>query len=127
MRNAQNVVASLLGLAVVLLLVVAGGYAIHVATYHPSIYVSPPESERKGNVQMVREAQNFDGLKQICTYWAEFEDRSRALNKFQLEQFEAMTKGLAVVLGSIGLIFSVGLVYVYIAMRRMVREQPIAL
>ena len=127
MKKVQHVVAGLLALAVVLVSVVAGTYALHLATYHPSLFLPPPESERKGNVQMVRESKNFDGLKQICTYWAEFEDRNHAFTKYQLERFESVTRGVALLLGSLGVIFSAGLVYVYLFLRRIESTRPNAL
>ena len=127
MKIAQQVVFGLLGLAVVFILTVVGGYVLHLATYHPSLYTPPPESERKSTVQMVREAKNLDGLKQICEYWARSEDQMHAFTTFQLNRFETLTKPLAIVLGSLGAIFSVGLLYVYLVLRRVQIKSPTAL
>ena len=127
MKIAQQVVFGLLGLAFVFILTVAGGYALHRATYHPSLYTPPPASERKSTVQMVREAKNLNGLKQICEFWAKSEDQIQAFTTFQLERFETLTKTLAIVLGSLGVIFTVGLLYVYLVLRRVQSKHANAL
>ena len=127
MRIAQQVVFGLLGLALVFIFTVAGGYALHRATYHPSLYTPPPVSEHKSTVQLVREANNLDALKQICEHWAKSEDQSQAFMTFQLERFETLTKTLAIVLGSLGVMFTVGLLYVYLVLRRVQSKRANAL
>ena len=127
MKNIQQTTFGLLALSVLALLVVAGGYAFHRATYHPSLYAPPPEIRGHSSVKTVREATNLEGLRKVCELWAETEDRSRAMLSMQIQAFEKMMKGLAIGLGVFGGIFSIGLAYIYAGLRRLERSSPNAL
>jgi hypothetical protein len=127
MTRIQQVAFGLFALSVLAVLVVAGGYAFHLATYRPPLYTPPPEMRSHSNVKMVRDAQNLEGLRKVCELWAEMEDRSRAMLSMQIQTFDQWRKGVAIGLAVFGCIFAVGLAYIYAGLRRLQRSAPNAL
>lgn len=121
MERIRQVAFALAGVALVALLIVGGAYAFHLATYQPSLYIRPPQVQDPSNIKTVREATSLEGLRTVCTMWAESEDRSHAFLKMQMRVFENMLQNIALFLGGFGAIFLVGLTYIYVLARRLGR------
>ena len=127
MRAIEQTSLALLSIAVFLLVLLGAGFALDRYTAHPPIYVVPPESKDFSYVKSMSQATNLEGLKKICTFWAEREDQSRAYQNAIYEQFKKLTHDLVTYVALFGAIFGGGLLYIYITARRLRRVQGNAL
>jgi hypothetical protein len=127
MKQIQQITFGLLALSALAMLLVAGGYVFHRLTYHPPLFTPSTEMKNHSNVKMVREATNLEGLRRVCEMWAETDDQTRLMVNMQIQTFDRVLKSTAIGLAGFGLIFTVGLAYVYMQLRRRQPAVPNAL
>jgi hypothetical protein len=119
---ARQVIFGLLGMSLMLLLFVVGGYAVHRSAT-PGLRALPAESERTGDLKMVQEASDLASLRRICASWVKDERDLRAAMTAALDQLEIVFAKAVVAMSLIWLIFAIGLSYAYLAIVRVSRDR----
>lgn len=127
MKTIEQTSLSLLAIALVLLVLAVAGFGLNSYMSHPSLYIAPPESKDISSAKSVRESTNLEGLKSVCTFWAERDDQSRQFLNAMNNQYVSLVRELAIAVVVLSMIFSGGLLYIYLAARRMRRAQKDAL
>jgi hypothetical protein len=121
MKAIEQTSLALLSVSLVFLALVAAAFAFDRYATQPPIYI--PQLERKdfSYVKSLTEATSLEGVKKICTFWAEREDESRKFTTAVFEKQKSMVKETVVALVLAATIFSVGLRYIYLTARRLQR------
>jgi hypothetical protein len=116
MRTIENTSLVLLAAAVIFVGLVTAAFLFerYTADIPPVAKVTTFSFERT-----VREANNLEGLKQMCLRLAENEDDARKAGVMLLDRFNAMTREIAVMLITAFTLFACGVAYIYIAARRL--------
>jgi hypothetical protein len=127
MKGIEQASLGLLAFSLVLLLLLAGGFALQWYTSHPPLFTPPPESKNFSYVEKMKEATSVEGLRQVCTFWAEREDQSQRFVNALHEQFLSTIRQVVTWLVVLGTVFSAGLFYIYLTARRIRRANPNAL
>ena len=127
MRSIEQISLGLLALSLLFLGLGAALVAIDRYTTMPPIYKEQPRDTAFPRVQVVRESTNMEGLKKVCEFWAEREDRLHAYISAQNAQHLLMIReGFTAVLMLIT-VFGAGLLYIYVMARRARLENADAL
>jgi hypothetical protein len=127
MKGIEQTSFGLLAFSLLLLLLLAGGFALQWYTSHPPLLTPPPESKNFSYVEKMKEATSVEGLRQVCTFWAEREDQSQRFVNALHEQFLSTIRQVVTWLAVLGAVFSAGLFYIYVTARRIRRAKPNAL
>jgi hypothetical protein len=126
-KNIEQVSFGLLAFSLVLLLLLAGGFALQWYTSHPPLFTPPPESRNFSYVERMRDATSVEGLRQVCTFWAEREDQSQRFVNALHEQFLSTMRQVVTWLAVLGVVFAAAGAYIYLAARRIRLASPNAL
>jgi hypothetical protein len=127
MKAIEQTSLVLLSASLLILAIVLSGVALDRYVSRAPLYTPPPESKDFSHVKSMREATSLEGLKQVCTFWAEREDQSQKFVQAVHSQFTSVTKDvLTIVIVLVG-IFSVGSLYIYVSARRLTRASQNAL
>lgn len=121
MRGIQQASFALLAVSVVFLLLVVAGYAFDRYATPPPLYTPPPEIKGFSYVNMMQEATSLEGLRTICTTWAQNEDRVMRFVTAQYERSLLMVREVAVALLVLAGLFGTGSLYIYLTVRRFQR------
>ena len=127
MRTIQQTSFALLSLSLLLLVLVGAGFAFDRYTSRPPLYTPPPETKNFSYAKSMRNATSLEGLKQICVYWAEHEDQSQQYVSAVANRFTSIMREMVAVTVLFGVIFSIGLLRIYLTARRLGRDQANAL
>jgi hypothetical protein len=123
MKAIEHTSLALLLASLMLLGLVGAGFVFDRYGTPVPIYTPPAESKDFSFVTLVRDAKSLEGLKKICMRWAEGEDETREFIAGLHRQYTGMIRELAVTLAIAFAIFSVALLYIYLAARRLRRAQ----
>jgi len=127
MKGIEQTSLALLVMSLFLIVLVAAGFALHWHTSRPPLFTPPPQDKDFSYVDRMRKATSVEGLRQICTFWAEREDQSQKFVNALHSQFLSLVQQVVITLLVVGVAFTAGLTYIYLAARKMRREQPNAL
>jgi len=127
MKAIEQTSLALLSLSLLVLVLIAGVIALDRYTTHPPLYTPPPDRKDSSYVKTMREATSLEGLKQICTFWAEREDQTQRYVDTVYNQFTSAIRDVLTSVATLGVIFSAGLLFIYITARRLRRAQANAL
>ena len=125
MKGIEQASLALLAFSVFLLLLLAGGFALQWYTSHPPLLNVSPESKDYSYAQKMQEATSLEGLRKVCTFWAEREDQSNRFVTTLHNQYLSMIQQVVVWLAILGAAFTAGSVYIYWAARKMRRAEQI--
>ncbi len=119
MKAIENTSLALLAAAIIFVGLVAAAFLLErYTTYMPSF---TPGMNDFSYEKSLREANNLDGLKQMCLRLAENADDARKFDAALYAQFNAMSREVAVLLVMSFTIFGCGLLYIYVVARRLRR------
>ena len=119
MKAIENTSLALLAAAIIFVGLVGAAFLLErYTTYAPSY---TPGISGFSFERALREANNLDGLKQMCLRLAENADDSRKFNEALYDRFKAMSREIAVLLVVSFTVFGCGLAYIYVVARRMRR------
>jgi hypothetical protein len=119
MKAIENTSLALLAAAVIFVGLVAAAFLLErYTTYAPSF---TPGVNDFSYEKLLREANNLDGLKQMCLRLAENADDARKFDAALYQRFNAMTREVAVMLVMSFTVFGCGLLYIYVMARRLQR------
>ena len=68
MKGIEQTSLGLLAFSLLLLLLLADGFALQWYTSHPPLFTPPPESKNFSYVERMKEATSVEGLRQVCTF-----------------------------------------------------------
>jgi hypothetical protein len=119
MKAIEQTSLALLAMALFVLALIGAIFALDAYTTQTPLYIPPPESKDFSYVKSVKEATNLEGLKQVCTFWAEHEDQSRSFMKAMHSQFNSLVRDLVATSITLASMFAAGLLYIYITARRL--------
>ena len=118
MRSIEQISLGLLALSLLFVGLGAAVVAFDRYTTQPPIYKPQASDTVLSRVQMVREATSLEGLKKICVFWSERDDRLHGYVSAQSDQHLLLIReGFTAVLILIT-IFGAGLLYIYVIARR---------
>jgi hypothetical protein len=117
MKAIENTSLALLAAAVIFVGLVATAFFLErYTTFAPSF---TPGVNDFSYERSLREANNLDGLKQMCLRLAENADDARKFDAALYERFNAMTREVAVMLVMSFTVFGCGLAYIHLVARRL--------
>jgi hypothetical protein len=127
MKAIEQTSLVLLSMSLLILVLIAAGFAFDSYTSRPPLYTPPPQNRDFSYTKSVTEATSLEGLKTVCTFWAEREDQTQRFVKAVHSQFNAFVHDVITTSVMLGLIFSAGLFYIYLTARRLRRMEHNAL
>ncbi len=124
MKGIEQASFGLLAFTLLLVLVLAGGFALQWRTSHPPLFTPPPESNNLSYVEKMKDATSIEGLRQVCSFWAAQEDQSQRFVNGLHDQYLSMIRQVVTWLAVLTTVFSAGLFYIYLTARRIRRAEP---
>ena len=127
MKGIELASLTLFSLAAFLILVLVGALAIIRYTEEPPIYNASAVAPESSSLARIQEATNLEGLRKVCAFWAERDDRFRAHLTQTVNRGLLMTHAFAIAIGILATLFGCGSLYIYLAARRVRRTRGHAL
>lgn len=127
MKAIEQASLVLLAASLMFLAMVAAGFVLERYVSPPPLFRTPPGSKDFSSAESLREATSLEGLRKSCLFWAERDDQTRKFVTALHSQFSRMMEELLTTAVVLALIFSGGLLYIYLTARRLGRSQRYAL
>jgi hypothetical protein len=127
MRAIEQTSLALLAVTLICLFAIVMSFAIDRYAMHPPLYTPPPETKSFSNISLLHDATSLEGLRSVCLSWAQRQDEMRQFNDELHELHMLEVKETTALLTLTSIIFSGGLLFIYLQARRLRRASANAL